>query len=189
MRLGLGFCFARRRARRTAALLGAVCLLSAALLSCGVRRAPHAPDFPADFSATVEVVRGDLCYSAAYTRVRGTETLCVTAPQTLAGLCAAAADGGCTLSVGAVTAALPDAGIFAPFLLFDAPAGCLVGSADQDGCTVYSGRRGADVYRITVDAAGAPVRLSGSVGGTVSEIRVLKFEEVSPKGGGERECS
>ena len=136
-------------------------------------------------AATVEVVRGDFTYSADYTRCGGAETLHFTAPDSLAGLCAATADGGCTLSVGGVTATVPTGGIFAPFALFDAPDGCLTESRAEGGLTVYAGRCGDDVYSIAVDGAGVPVRLSGSVGGSAAEIRVLKFAQISPPAGEE----
>ncbi len=167
--------------RRRLLLLLALAFL---LTSCA-HGAPRAPQIPADFAATVEVVRGDFTYSADYTRCGGIETLHFTAPDSLAGLCAATADGGCTLSVGGVTATVPTGGIFAPFALFDAPDGCLTESRVDGGLTVYAGRCGDDVYSIAVDGAGVPVRLSGSVGGSAAEIRVLKFAQISPPAGEE----
>ena len=152
------------------------------LASC-TQAAPRAPQIPADFTATVEVARGDFTYIADYTRRGGSETLHFTAPDSLAGLCAARTDGGCTLSVGGVTAAVPDGGIFMPFALFDAPDGCLTGSRDAGGLAVYTGRCGGDVYRIAVDGAGVPVQLSGSVGGVAAEVRVLKFTQNAPPAG------
>lgn len=152
------------------------------LASC-TQAAPRAPQIPADFTATVEVARGDFTYTADYTRRGGSETLHFTAPDSLAGLCAARTDGGCTLSVGGVTAAVPDGGIFMPFALFDAPDGCLTGSRDAGGLAVYTGRCGGDVYRIAVDGAGVPVQLSGSVGGVAAEVRVLKFTQNAPPAG------
>lgn len=160
-------------------------LILAFLLTSCAHGAPRAPQIPADFAATVEVVRGDFTYSADYTRCGGAETLHFTAPDSLAGLCAATADGGCTLSVGGVTATVPTGGIFAPFALFDAPDGCLTESRADGGLTVYAGRCGDDVYSIAVDGAGVPVRLSGSVGGSAAEIRVLKFAQISPPAGEE----
>lgn len=165
--------------RRRLLLLLALAFL---LTSCA-HGAPRAPQIPADFAASVEVVRGDFTYSADYTRCGGAETLHFTAPDSLAGLCAATADGGCTLSVGGVTATVPTGGIFAPFALFDAPDGCLTESRADGGLTVYAGRCGDDVYSIAVDGAGVPVRLSGSVGGSAAEIRVLKFAQISPPAG------
>lgn len=167
--------------RRRLLLLLALAFL---LTSCA-HGAPRAPQIPADFAASVEVVRGDFTYSADYTRCGGAETLHFTAPDSLAGLCAATADGGCTLSVGGVTATVPTGGIFAPFALFDAPGGCLTESRADGGLTVYAGRCGDDVYSIAVDGAGVPVRLSGSVGGSAAEIRVLKFAQISPPAGEE----
>ena len=158
-------------------------LMLAFLLTSCAGGAPRSPQIPADFTATVEVVRGDLTYTADYTRAGGSETLHFTAPDSLAGLCAATADGGCTLSVGGVTAAVPTDGIFMPFALFDAPDGCLTESRDAGGLTVYTGRRGGDVYRIAVDGAGVPVQLSGSVGGVAAEVRVLKFMQNAPSAG------
>lgn len=161
-------------------------LMLAFLLTSCAGGAPRSPQIPADFTATVEVVRGDLTYTADYTRAGGSETLHFTAPDSLAGLSAVRTDSGCTLSVGGVTAAVPDDGIFMPFALFDAPDGCLTGSRDAGGLTVYTGRRGGDVYRIAVDGAGVPVQLSGSVGGVSAEVRVLKFTQNTPACGGER---
>ena len=162
------------------------CLLLLALVfplaSC-TQAAPRAPQIPADFTATVEVARGDFTYTADYTRRGGSETLHFTAPDSLAGLSAARTDGGCTLSVGGVTAAVPDDGIFMPFALFDAPDGCLTGSRDAGGLAVYTGRCGGNVYRIAVDGAGVPVQLSGSVGGVSAEVRVLKFTQNTPPAG------
>ena len=155
------------------------------LASC-TQAAPRAPQIPADFTATVEVARGDFTYTADYTRRGGSETLHFTAPDSLTGLSAARTDGGCTLSVGGVTAAVPDDGIFMPFALFDAPDGCLTGSRDAGGLAVYTGRCGGNVYRIAVDGAGVPVQLSGSVGGVSAEVRVLKFTQNTPPAGGER---
>ena len=100
-------------------------LILAFLLASCTQAAPRSPQIPADFTATVEVARGDFTYTADYTRRGGSETLHFTAPDSLAGLSAARTDGGCTLSVGGVTAAVPDDGIFMPFALFDAPDGCL----------------------------------------------------------------
>ena len=77
--------------RRRLLLLLALAFL---LTSCA-HGAPRAPQIPADFAASVEVVRGDFTYSADYTRCGGAETLHFTAPDSLAGLCAATADGGC----------------------------------------------------------------------------------------------
>ncbi len=152
------------------------------LASC-TQAAPRAPQIPADFTATVEVARGDFTYTADYTRRGGSETLHFTAPDSLTGLSAARTDGGCTLSVGGVTAAVPDDGIFMPFALFDAPDGCLTGSRDAGGLAVYTGRCGGNVYRIAVDGAGVPVQLSGSVGGVSAEVRVLKFTQNTPPAG------
>ncbi len=152
------------------------------LASC-TQAAPRAPQIPADFTATVEVARGDFTYTADYTRRGGSETLHFIAPDSLAGLSAARTDGGCTLSVGGVTAAVPDDGIFMPFALFDAPDGCLTGSRDAGGLAVYTGRCGGNVYRIAVDGAGVPVQLSGSVGGVSAEVRVLKFTQNTPPAG------
>ena len=152
------------------------------LASC-TQAAPRSPQIPADFTATVEVARGDFTYTADYTRRRGSETLHFTAPDSLTGLSAARTDGGCTLSVGGVTAAVPDDGIFMPFALFDAPDGCLTGSRDAGGLAVYTGRCGGNVYRIAVDGAGVPVQLSGSVGGVSAEVRVLKFTQNTPPAG------
>ena len=160
-------------------------LILAFLLASCADGAPCAPQIPADFTAAVEVVRGDFTYSADYTRRGGSETLRFTAPDSLAGLCAATADGGCTLSVGGVTAAVPTDGIFAPFDLFDTPDGCLTASSADGGLTVYAGRCGDDVYSIAVDGAGVPVRLAGSVGGSAAEIRVLRFAQISPADGEE----
>ena len=84
-----------------------------------------------------------------------------------------------------MTATVPTGGIFAPFALFDAPDGCLTESRADGGLTVYAGRCGDDVYSIAVDGAGVPVRLSGSVGGSAAEIRVLKFAQISPPAGEE----
>ena len=167
--------------RRRLLLLLALAFL---LTSC-TQAAPRAPQIPADFTAAVEVVRGDLTYSADYTRRGNAETLHITAPDSLAGLCAARTDGGCTLSVGDVTAAVPDDGIFAPFALFDAPDGCLTESLDDGGLTVYAGRCGGDTYSVAVDGAGVPVRLTGSVGGCAAEIRVLQFAQIPPSAGEE----
>ena len=75
--------------RRRLLLLLALAFL---LTSCA-HGAPRAPQIPADFAASVEVVRGDFTYSADYTRCGGAETLHFTAPDSLAGLCAATADG------------------------------------------------------------------------------------------------
>ena len=162
------------------------CLLLLALVfplaSC-TQAAPRSPQIPADFTATVEVARGDFTYTADYTRRGGSETLHFTAPDSLTGLSAARTDGGCTLSVGGVTAAVPDDGIFMPFALFDAPDGCLTGSRDAGGLAVYTGRCGGNVYRIAVDGAGVPVQLSGSVGGVSAEVRVLKFTQNTPPAG------
>ena len=152
------------------------------LASC-TQAAPRSPQIPADFTATVEVARGDFTYTADYTRRGGSETLHFTAPDSLAGLSAARTDGGCTLSVGGVTAAVPDDGIFMPFALFDAPDGCLTGCRDAGGLAVYTGRCGGNVYRIAVDGAGVPVQLSGSVGGASAEVRVLKFTQNTPPAG------
>ncbi|MBD8959082.1 MAG: hypothetical protein EGQ82_01245 [Clostridiales bacterium] len=152
------------------------------LASC-TQAAPRAPQIPADFIATVEVARGDFTYTADYTRRGGSETLHFIAPDSLAGLSAARTDGGCTLSVGGVTAAVPDDGIFMPFALFDAPDGCLTGSRDAGGLAVYTGRCGGNVYRIAVDGAGVPVQLSGSVGVVSAEVRVLKFTQNTPPAG------
>ena len=152
------------------------------LASC-TQAAPRSPQIPADFTATVEVARGDFTYTADYTRRGGSETLHFTAPDSLTGLSAARTDGGCTLSVGGVTAAVPDDGIFMPFALFDAPDGCLTGSRDAGGLAVYTGRCGGNVYRIAVDGAGVPVQLSGSVGGVSAEVRVLKFTQNTPPAG------
>ena len=164
-------------------LLRLLLLILAFLLASCAGGAPRSPQIPADFTAAVEVVRGDLTYTADYTRAGGSETLHFTAPDSLAGLCAATADGGCTLSVGGVTAAVPTDGVFAPFALFDAPDGCLTESRDAGGLTVYTGRRGGDIYRIAVDGAGVPVQLSGSVGGVAAEVRVLKFMQNAPPAG------
>lgn len=158
-------------------------LMLAFLLTSCAGGAPRSPQIPADFTATVEVVRGDLTYTADYTRAGGSETLHFTAPDSLTGLSAARTDGGCTLSVGGVTAAVPDDGIFMPFALFDAPDGCLTGSRDAGGLAVYTGRCGGNVYRIAVDGAGVPVQLSGSVGGVSAEVRVLKFTQNTPPAG------
>ena len=158
-------------------------LILAFLLASCTQVAPRAPQIPADFIATVEVARGDFTYTADYTRRGGSETLHFTAPDSLAGLSAARTDGGCTLSVGGVTAAVPDDGIFMPFALFDAPDGCLTGSRDAGGLAVYTGRCGGNVYRIAVDGAGVPVQLSGSVGGVSAEVRVLKFTQNTPPAG------
>lgn len=162
------------------------CLLLLALVfllaSC-TQAAPRSPQIPADFTATVEVARGDFTYTADYTRRGGSETLHFIAPDSLAGLSAARTDGGCTLSVGGVTAAVPDDGIFMPFALFDAPDGCLTGSRDAGGLAVYTGRCGGNVYRIAVDGEGVPVQLSGSVGGVSAEVRVLKFTQNTPPAG------
>ncbi len=152
------------------------------LASC-TQAAPRAPQIPADFIATVEVARGEFTYTADYTRRGGSETLHFIAPDSLTGLSAARTDGGCTLSVGGVTAAVPDDGIFMPFALFDAPDGCLTGSRDAGGLAVYTGRCGGNVYRIAVDGAGVPVQLSGSVGGVSAEVRVLKFTQNTPPAG------
>ena len=152
------------------------------LASC-TQAAPRAPQIPADFIATVEVARGEFTYTAEYTRRGGSETLHFIAPDSLTGLSAARTDGGCTLSVGGVTAAVPDDGIFMPFALFDAPDGCLTESRDAGGLTVYTGRCGGNVYRIAVDGAGVPVQLSGSVGGVSAEVRVLKFTQNTPPAG------
>ena len=161
-------------------------LILAFLLASCTQVAPRAPQIPADFIATVEVARGDFTYTADYTRRGGSETLHFTAPDSLAGLSAARTDGGCTLSVGGVTAAVPDDGIFMPFALFDAPDGCLTGSRDAGGLAVYTGRCGGNVYRIAVDGAGVPVQLSGSVGGVSAEVRVLKFTQNTPPARGRR---
>ena len=152
------------------------------LASC-TQAAPRSPQIPADFIATVEVARGDFTYTADYTRRGGSETLHFIAPDSLAGLSAARTDGGCTLSVGGVTAAVPDDGIFMPFALFDAPDGCLTGSRDAGGLAVYTGRCGGNVYRIAVDGAGVTVQLSGSIGGVSAEVRVLKFTQNTPPAG------
>ena len=158
-------------------------LILAFLLASCTQAAPRSPQIPADFTATVEVARGDFTYTADYTRRGGSETLHFTAPDSLTGLSAARTDGGCTLSVGGVTAAVPDDGIFMPFALFDAPDGCLTGSRDAGGLAVYTGRCGGNVYRIAVDGAGVPVQLSGSVGGVSAEVRVLKFTQNTPPAG------
>ena len=171
----------RSTPRRGLLLLLALAFL---LASC-TQAAPRAPQIPADFSAAVEVVRGDFAYRADYTRRGNAETLHITAPDSLAGLSAARTDGGCTLSVGDVTAAVPDDGIFAPFRLFDAPEGCLTGSREDGGLTVYAGSAGGDTYAVAVDGAGVPIRLSGSVGGCAAEIRVLQFAEIPPSAGEE----
>ena len=142
-------------------------LIFAFLLASCTQAAPRAPQIPADFTAAVEVVRGDLTYSADYTRRGNAETLHITAP------------------VGDVTAAVPDDGIFAPFALFDAPDGCLTESLDDGGLTVYAGRCGGDTYSVAVDGAGVPVRLTGSVGGCAAEIRVLQFAQIPPSAGEE----
>ena len=84
-----------------------------------------------------------------------------------------------------MTAAVPDDGIFAPFRLFDAPEGCLTGSREDGGLTVYAGSAGGDTYAVAVDGAGVPIRLSGSVGGCAAEIRVLQFAEIPPSAGEE----
>ena len=171
---------------RSAPRRGLLLLLALAfLLASCTQAAPRAPQIPADFSAAVEVVRGDFAYRADYTRRGNAETLHITAPDSLAGLSAARTDGGCTLSVGDVTAAVPDDGIFAPFRLFDAPEGCLTGSREDGGLTVYAGSAGGDTYAVTVDGAGVPIRLSGSVGGCTAEIRVLQFAEIPPSAGEE----
>ena len=102
------------------------------LASC-TQAAPRAPQIPADFIATVEVARGEFTYTADYTRRGGSETLHFIAPDSLTGLSAARTDGGCTLSVGGVTAAVPDDGIFMPFALFDAPDGRCGGAASHAG--------------------------------------------------------
>ena len=167
-------------------LKGCLLLLALAfLLASCTQAAPRAPQIPADFSAAVEVVRGDFAYRADYTRRGNAETLHITAPDSLVGLSAARTDGGCTLSVGDVTAAVPDDGIFAPFRLFDAPEGCLTESREDGGLTVYAGSAGGDTYAVAVDGAGVPIRLSGSVGGCAAEIRVLQFAEIPPSAGEE----
>ena len=48
-------------------------LILAFLLTSCAHGAPRAPQIPADFAATVEVVRGDFTYSADYTRCGGAE--------------------------------------------------------------------------------------------------------------------
>ena len=170
-------------------LAGRICLcllmlMPALLFASCARGAPCAPDFAREnFTAAVEVTRGDFVYSAEYTRADGGETLRFTAPASLAGLCAATAADGCTLSVGTVTATVPDGGIFAPFGLFDVPDSCLTESREADGLTVYTGRRGDDSYAVAVDGAGVPVQLSGCVGGCEAQIRVLKFVQIPPRAG------
>lgn len=158
--------------------------LSLCLSACAV--ASKTPQLPTeDFTAAVEVTRGELTFCADYTRRGETETLRFTAPKTLCGLSAVRDADGCTLSVGTVTAALPSGGIFAPFALFDAPSGCLTESRADGGLTLYTGSRGEDTYRIAVDDAGLPIRLSGRVGGVEAEIRVRRFARI-PRADGEK---
>lgn len=154
-------------------------VLSLCLFACAA--APKPPRLPAcDFTAAVEVTRGELTYCADYTRRGETETLHFTAPSTLCGLSAMRTEVGCMLSVGAVTVTLPTDDIFAPFALFDAPSGCLTESRDAGGLTLYTGRHGTDTYCIAADDDGLPIRLSGCVGGAEAEIRVLRFTQVYP---------
>lgn len=160
------------------------CLALAALASCGADDSIVLPFSDGDFAVTAEVVRGDLTYTAAFSRRGGARTLTFLSPETLSTLSVTEESGVCTLAIGDLSFASPEAeALFAPFALFDVPRGCLTDSREENGLTVYEGVCGDDRYKIALDAAGVPVRLEGVVGGESFALAVTKFEFDTPSDG------